>query len=104
MCTMISITKPIRGMGKGTRGWFPLTRATVGYDHSSHSADAHALLIDLVNYELGTDARIAVELDIEAGKVLVEQLQYAIAQAEQSGVAIYHEGHGATERRELSAL
>jgi hypothetical protein len=103
MCTMISITKPIRGMGKGPRGWFPLTRATVGYDHSSHSADAHALLIDLVNYDLGTDARIAVELDIEAGKVLVEQLQYAIAQAEQSGVAIHHERPESAELRELSA-
>lgn len=103
MCTMISITKPVRGMGKGPRGWFPLTRATVGYDHSSHSNDAHALLIDLVNYDLGTDARVAVELDIEAGRALIELLQDAISQAEQSGVAIHHEDDGSAELRELSA-
>lgn len=86
MCTMIAVTRNVRGAGKGAKEWFPLTQATVGYDHSTHSGDEHALLIDFVNYDIGTDARVAVELDLESGRALLEQLQSAIAQAEASGV------------------
>jgi hypothetical protein len=90
MCTMIASTKPMSGMGKGPNGWFPITQATVGFDHSTHSSDEHALLIDLVNYDLGTGARVAFELDLESGRALVAQLQYAIQEAEASGVAHPH--------------
>ena len=85
MCTMIAVTRNVTGSGKGPAGWFPITQATVGYDHASHSADEHALLLDFVNYQIGTDARVAVELDIESGRALIEQLQSAIEQAESSG-------------------
>jgi Family of unknown function (DUF6295) len=86
VCTMISMTEAIRGTGKGTKGWFPLTESVVGYDHSTHSSDEHSLLIDFVNYGIGTDARVAVELDLEAGRTLIAQLTKAIELAEASGV------------------
>jgi len=82
---MIAVTRNMTGAGKGPTGWFPITQATVGYDHATHSADEHALLLDFVNYQIGTDARVAVELDIESGRALIEQLRSAIEQAEMSG-------------------
>ncbi|HEV7653163.1 MAG TPA: DUF6295 family protein [Mycobacteriales bacterium] len=86
MCTMIAVSHPMTGMAKGEAGWFPLTRATVGYDHATHSGDEHALLLDFTNYDLGLDARVALELDLESGRALLAQLQDAITQAEASGV------------------
>jgi hypothetical protein len=88
MCTMIAMSAGITGTGKGAVGWFPLTRATVGYDHATHSGTEHALLLDFTNYELGLDARVALELDLESGRALVAQLQAAIEAAEASGAAL----------------
>lgn len=86
MCTMIASTTPVRGMGKGPTGWFPVNRATVGYDHTTHSADEHAVLIDFTNFDLGLDARVALELDLDSGRALLTQLQSAIERAEDSGI------------------
>ncbi len=86
MCTMIAITNRMNGMAKGDQGWFPITQATVGYDHATHSSDEHALLLDFTNYGIGLDARVAFELDLESGRALLAQLQSAITQAEASGV------------------
>lgn len=85
MCTMIAVSAPVTGVGKGSDGWFPVTQATVGYDHATHSGTEHALLLDFTNYDLGLSARVAVELDLSSGRVLLEQLQSAIAAAEASG-------------------
>lgn len=87
MCTMIAITTEVHGVGKGRDGWFPITQSTVGYDHATHSQNEHALLLDFVNYSIGTGARVAVELDIASGKALLAQLAEAIRQAEASGVS-----------------
>ncbi len=86
MCTMISVSAPVRGMGKGAEEWFPLTRVNVGYDHATHGEDEHALLIDFTNYDIGVHARVGVELDLASGRALLEQLRSAIEQAEASGV------------------
>jgi len=86
MCTMIASSAPIRGMGKGPDGWFPVNRVTVGYDHTAHSTAEHALLIDFTNYDLGLNARVALELDLDYGRALLAQLQSAIEQAEASGI------------------
>jgi len=85
MCTMIASTTQVQGAGKGSTGWFPITQATVGYDHASHCDDEHAMLLDFVNYDLGTNARVAVELDLESARALVQQLNVAIDLAEKSG-------------------
>ena len=86
MCTNIAVSTQVRGVGKGAEGWFPINQATIGYDHATHSGDEHALLLDFVNYEIGTSARVAVELDLDSGRALLAQLQEAITQAEASGV------------------
>lgn len=86
MCTSIASNTPVRGMGKGADGWFPVNRATVGYDHTTHSADEHALLIDFTNYDLGLHARVALELDLESGRSLLAHLRAVIEQAEASAL------------------
>ncbi len=86
MCTSISNTAAITGVGKGPRGWFPVNQATVGFDHASHTESEHALLLDFANYDLGTDARVAVEMDLASGRALIEQLRVAIDAAEASGL------------------
>jgi len=87
MCTMISLTTPIAGSGKGSAGWFPVSPANVGLDHATHAPFEHALLLDFANPELGVGARVAVEMSLASGKALLEQLRAAIAAAERSGVA-----------------
>ena len=72
MCTGISDTSAISGAGKGAAGWFPLNQATVAFDHATHSAAEHALLLDFANYDLGTDARVALEMDLASGRVLLD--------------------------------
>jgi hypothetical protein len=83
---MIAVSAPVRGMGKGPEGWFPLTQVSVGYDHAGHGDDEHALLLDFTNYDIGVHARVGIELDLESGRVLLAQLQEAIRQAEASDV------------------
>jgi hypothetical protein len=87
MCTSISRSTRIEGVGKGPHGWFAVNQATVGFDHATHSGAEHALLLDFANYDLGTDARVALELDLASGKALLEQLQVAIEAAEASGLS-----------------
>lgn len=86
MCTMISASTAVTGAGKSGEGWFPVTRATVGYDHAAHSDKEHALLLDFTNYDIGVGARVALELDLASGRVLVAQLQRAIEAAEATGL------------------
>jgi hypothetical protein len=85
MCTTIAMTATMTGSGKGSAGWFPISRANVGYDHATHSQLDHALLVDFVNDEMAASARVAVEMDLASGKALIAQLQAAIAEAEKSG-------------------
>ena len=89
MCTMISMHTEIKGAGKGSQGWFPLTCANVGFDHPVAARAEHSLLLDFVNPELGPSARVGVEIDIASGKALIAQLQAAIEAAETSGVSEY---------------
>ncbi len=85
MCTLISMKTAVTGGGKGAHGWFPLTHANVGFDHTTFMTNEHALLLDFVNLDLDPSARVAVELDIASGKALLAQLQAAIEAAEQNG-------------------
>jgi hypothetical protein len=87
MCTTISDTTSIKGAGKGPDGWFPVTQATVAYDHATHTGAEHALLLDFANYAIGTDARVAVEMDVASGWALLEQMRVALEAAEASGLA-----------------
>ncbi len=82
MCTAISRSDQVCGAAKGPAGWFALSRSTVGFDHSTHTAEEHAFLIDFSNYDLGVAARVSVELDLDSARTLRLQLDEAIRQAE----------------------
>jgi hypothetical protein len=87
MCTAISHTTPVTGAGKGPRGWFPLTAVNVGFDHAAHTPAEHAFLLDFTNYDIGPEARVGVELDLDSARALLAQIQAAIAAAEATGLA-----------------
>ena len=86
MCTAITETTAVKGCGRGRSGWFPITQATVAFDHATHSEAEHALLLDFANYNLGTDARVALELDLASGRALLDRLRAALEAAEASGL------------------
>ena len=85
MCTMIARQIPIQGSGKGREGWFTLGQATVSYDHPFHAPAEHALNIDFVNEALGPGARVAVELDANAARALVQTILSVLDTAESGG-------------------
>jgi hypothetical protein len=70
MCTYQTTRLPMEGSGKGAGGWFPLTDATVYFDHPVHAPAEHTLNIDLINPSRGAGARVAVELDPAAARSL----------------------------------
>lgn len=88
MCTMISQQARIAGSGKGPEGWFTVSQASVSYDHPFNVPLEYALNIDFVDEALGPGARVAVELDVESARALVETIQAVLARAERDGYLI----------------
>jgi len=88
MCTMISQQVRIEGSGKGTGGWFTVRTANVTYDHPFNLPQEHALNLDFVNEALGPGARVAVELNAESARALVETIQVVLARAEAGGYLV----------------
>ena len=80
MCTYQTVTLTVEGSGKGAEGWFPLTDATVYFDHPVHAAAEHTLNIDLRNPSRGPAARVAAELDPASARALAEAILEALAQ------------------------
>ena len=72
MCTYQTTTLPVCGSGKGSRGWFALTDASVYLDHPVHAPAAHTLNVDLRNPGAGPEFRVALELDPRAARALAE--------------------------------
>jgi Family of unknown function (DUF6295) len=70
MCTYQTERLPVAGSGKGANGWFPVTDATVYFDHPVHAPLLHSLNIDFVNPAAGPSARVAVELSAESARAL----------------------------------
>ncbi len=62
------------GSGKGAEGWFPLSDATVYFDHPVHAPAEHTLNIDFLNTGRGPSARVAVELDAASARGLAEAI------------------------------
>jgi len=85
MCTMIVEQVKIEGSGKGLKGWFPLQKANVSYDHPFDAPMEHALNIDFVNEAQGPGARVAVELSAEAARALVNTIQAVLDRADEGG-------------------
>jgi hypothetical protein len=82
MCTSIVEIVSAAGAGKTGDGWIELTNAVVSYDHPHHALLEEAITIDFVNRALGPEARVAVELTLDAAKRLSGALIRAIEQAE----------------------
>ena len=78
MCTYSIESAEMTGCGKGAEGWFPLSLATVAFDHPSHAQVDHAMLIDFMNPELGIGSRVAVELTRDSARELVKAIQAAL--------------------------
>jgi Family of unknown function (DUF6295) len=70
MCTYRTEKIAVRGSGKGPQGWFPVTDATIYFDHPVHFTDGHSLNIDFLNESKGPGARVAVELDAPSARAL----------------------------------
>ncbi|HLG66939.1 MAG TPA: DUF6295 family protein [Acidimicrobiales bacterium] len=70
MCTYQTETIRVRGSGKGASGWFPVTDATVCFDHPVHALAEHTLNLDFLNPARGAGARVAVELDAASARRL----------------------------------
>lgn len=74
MCTYQTERLAVRGSGKGADGWFPVTDATVYFDHPVHAPAEHTLNLDFLNPGRGPGARVAVELDPAAARALAEAI------------------------------
>ena len=85
MCTMIVKQVEIAGSGKGVAGWFAVRQANVSYDHPFNAPWEHTLNIDFVNEAQGVGARVAVELNEQSARALVETILAVLAQAEAGG-------------------
>ena len=81
MCTYLTENVDVEGSGKGTAGWFSLTRATVYFDHPQHAPAEHTLNIDFLNPQQGPSARVAVELTAQSARALAAAIESALASA-----------------------
>lgn len=85
MCTMIAEQVDVKASGKGSGGWFNITRANVSYDHPFDIQLEYALNIDFVNEALGPGARVAVELSADSARSLIKTILDVLDQAEAGG-------------------
>ena len=81
MCSYVTERTSVSGSGKGTEGWFPLTHATVYFDHPFHAPYEHTLNIDFSNDARGPSCRVAVELSAESARELVARIEAALVAA-----------------------
>jgi hypothetical protein len=81
MCTYLTEKVDLAGSGKGAAGWFPLTEATVYFDHPQHAPADHTLNIDFRNPGQGPSARVAVELTAQSARALAAAIQAALGAA-----------------------
>jgi hypothetical protein len=81
MCTYLTEKIEVDGSGKGARGWFTGTEATVYVDHPVHAPYGHTVNIDVLNPALGPSARVALELTEETATALADAIRRAIESA-----------------------
>jgi hypothetical protein len=74
MCTYQTEKVTVQGSGKGAAGWFPLTDASVYFDHPVHAPADHTVNLDFLNPGRGPGARVAVELDPASARALAEAI------------------------------
>jgi hypothetical protein len=74
MCTYQTEHVSVEGSGKGAEGWFPVTDASVYFDHPVNAPALHTLNLDFLNPSRGASARVAVELDPSSARALAEAI------------------------------
>lgn len=79
MCTYLTENVTVEGSGKGAAGWFPVTEASVYFDHPQHAPAEHTLNIDFLNPQRGPSARVAVELTAASARALASAIESALA-------------------------
>jgi hypothetical protein len=82
MCTMISQQLKVNGSGKAGTDWTRIDLASVSYDHPFDMPLEYSLNLDFTNQ---AGARVAVELDAQSARKLVQTIQEVIRQAEAGG-------------------
>lgn len=81
MCTYLTEKITVDGSGKGAKGWFSVTEATVYVDHPVHAPYGHTVNIDMLNPSMGPAARVALELTEETARALADAITRAIGSA-----------------------
>ena len=81
MCTYRTEKVEVSGSGKGARGWFAVTDATVYLDHPVSAPADHTLNIDVLNPAEGPSARVALELDPAAARRVAEAILKVLDEA-----------------------
>ena len=81
MCTYITEKLGVDGSGKGAAGWFPLTEASVYFDHPQHARAEHTLNIDFLTPGQGPSARVAVELTAASARALAAAIEATLTAA-----------------------
>jgi hypothetical protein len=85
MCTMIAQRVEIEGSGKAGSGWFKVDQASVSYDHPFEMPLEYTLNLDFTDQAGEPGKRVAVEMDWNSAKKLVETIQAVMRQAEAGG-------------------
>lgn len=78
MCAGSVDVAEVAGSAKGAKGWFPLRRVQVVYDHPYQAQMEEALIIDFVNPERGPGARVSVELSPSSARTLALMIGAAL--------------------------
>ena len=81
MCSYLTVPAEVTGSAKAPDGWFPITSASVYFDHPFHAPLEHSLNIDFVDPARGPHARVAVELSANSARELVRCIEAALAAA-----------------------
>ncbi|HWE66914.1 MAG TPA: DUF6295 family protein [Acidimicrobiales bacterium] len=87
MCSYLTVPADISGSAKGPEGWFPVTSASVYFDHPYHAPYEHTLNIDFLDPSRGPSARVAVELSADSARELVRCIQAALSAAGAAALA-----------------
>jgi hypothetical protein len=73
------VQAPVAGSAKGPNGnWFPVTDATVYFDHPVHAMAEHTLNIDIAAPARGPAARVAIELTATSARELAQAIEAAL--------------------------
>jgi hypothetical protein len=74
MCTYQTERINVEGSAKTPSGWTSMTNATIYFDHPVHYGAGHALLIDVLNPEMGPSARVALELSPASARAMANAI------------------------------